>query len=52
VLWVTKATRKVIWTFGRTYTRLGGRTLGGPPDIRSANRIGGRMRDHRTYATF
>jgi hypothetical protein len=42
------------------YARLGGRTLlsvvrtyaGGPPDIRSTNRTGGRTRDHQTYATF
>jgi hypothetical protein len=46
----------VVWT----YARLGGRMLllvvwtyaGGPPDVRSTNRTGGRTRDHRTYATF
>jgi hypothetical protein len=42
------------------YARLSGRTLLSvvrtyverPPDVRSANRTGGRTRDHRTYATF
>jgi hypothetical protein len=43
------AGRWIIWTFGWTFVRLGGRTLlsvvwtyrGGPPDVRSVNHIGG-----------
>jgi hypothetical protein len=42
VLWVTKDTKGVIWTFGRMYARYSGRTL------LSVVQTNGR--DHQTYA--